>query len=83
MSHLCALQATKDVRFKIKLKAGEELKLTTDDKEKESGDEKCIYVDYKNIVKVVKLNDTIYIDDGLISLKVTGKGPTHITAGEA
>ena len=41
-----------------------------------------IYIDYKNIVNVLDLGDIVYVDDGLISLKVTEKGPTHLTTGE-
>ena len=71
----------------MKLEIGTELKLTTDEEHRFCGDENCIYVDYKNIAKVVELNDKIYIDDGLISLKVIEKGPTptdptYIMTGE-
>jgi len=73
----------------VKLEIGKELKLTTDEKHKFCGDENCIYMDYKNIAKVVELNDKIYIDDGLISLKVkviekgpTSTDPTYILTGE-
>ena len=58
------------------------IKLSIDEKYRECGDENCIYVDYKNIVKVLVTGDIIYVDDGLISLKVTEKGPTHLTTGK-
>jgi pyruvate kinase len=48
--------------------------LTTDESKKQSGTADCIFVDYKNIVKVVELGGTIYVDDGLISLTVKEKG---------
>jgi pyruvate kinase len=47
--------------------------LTTDESKKQSGTADCIFVDYKNIVKVVELGGTIYVDDGLISLTVKEK----------
>ncbi len=54
------------------------LTLTTDDKYKEAVDEQNIWVDYKNIAKVVDVGKHIYIDDGLISIVVVEKGiPTH------
>ena len=59
------------------------IKLSIDEKYSECGDANCIYVDYKNIVKVVEPGDLIYIDDGLISVKVTEKGPTHLITGES
>ena len=37
---------------------------------KEKVDLEHLYVDYKNIVKVVKPGDLIYVDDGLIALEV-------------
>ena len=79
--HPCS-HALQGVSVKIELEVGKKLKLSTVEKYKLCGDENCIYVDHKNIVKVVELNDTIYIDDGLISLEVIGKGSKHITTGE-
>lgn len=54
----------------VKLNKGEKLKLTLDDKYKDNCDEKTLWLDYKNITKVVQQGSKIYIDDGLISLKV-------------
>ena len=56
-------------------------KLTIDEKYKEIGDEKCIYVDYKNIVKIMEPGDIVYVDDGLISLKVRENNGTQLTTG--
>lgn len=36
----------------------------------EKCDEKVLWLDYKNITKVVQTGSHIYIDDGLISVKV-------------
>lgn len=46
------------------------LKVTTEMEYFDQGDENMIYVDYKNITKVVSKGSTIFVDDGLISLKV-------------
>lgn len=54
------------------------LKLTTDKAYYDQGDEKTIYVDYENITKVMKEGGTIFIDDGLISLKVVEVGATYL-----
>lgn len=40
----------------------------------EKCDEKVLWLDYKNITKVVQTGSHIYIDDGLISLKVKEVG---------
>lgn len=56
-------------------------KLTIDEEYKEIGDEKCIFVDYKNIVKIMEPGDIVYVDDGLISLKVRENNGTQLTTG--
>merc|ERR1719209_983219 len=59
----------------VELVEGNMIKLSLDEAHFESGDASCIFVDYKNLTKVVKAGDTIYVDDGLISLKVVETGP--------
>ncbi|XP_060770729.1 pyruvate kinase M1/2b [Neoarius graeffei] len=54
----------------VKLNKGEKIKLTLDDKYKDNCDEKTLWLDYKNITKVVQQGSKVYVDDGLISLKV-------------
>lgn len=54
----------------VELKKGSRITLSLDDADKESGDSDKIYVDYKNLLKVVKAGDKIFVDDGLMSLKV-------------
>uniref|UniRef100_A0A672LIE7 Pyruvate kinase n=1 Tax=Sinocyclocheilus grahami TaxID=75366 RepID=A0A672LIE7_SINGR len=54
----------------IKLVKGNIIKLTLDDSFKDNCDDKILWLDYKNITKVVQQGSHIYVDDGLISLKV-------------
>ncbi|XP_032379858.1 pyruvate kinase M1/2b [Etheostoma spectabile] len=58
----------------VELKKGETIKVTLDDQYMEKCDEKVLWLDYKNITKVVQTGNHIYIDDGLISLKVKEVG---------
>lgn len=46
------------------------IKLTLDDQYMEKCDEKILWLDYKNITKVVQTGSNIYVDDGLITLTV-------------
>lgn len=52
------------------MKTDETITITTNDDVKAACNEKLLYVDYKNINKVVVPGNKIYIDDGLISLVV-------------
>uniref|UniRef100_A0AC35GBD0 Pyruvate kinase n=1 Tax=Panagrolaimus sp. PS1159 TaxID=55785 RepID=A0AC35GBD0_9BILA len=54
----------------IELTKGSSIRLTTDPKFENSGTAVNLYVDYKNITKVVSEGSRVYIDDGLISLIV-------------
>ncbi|KAF3688688.1 Pyruvate kinase PKM [Channa argus] len=54
----------------VELKKGETIKVTLNDEYKEKCDDKILWLDYKNITKVVQVGSHIYVDDGLISLKV-------------
>lgn len=58
----------------MELKKGSTLKLTLDDAYMEKCDENVLWVDYKNIIKVVDIGSKIYVDDGLISLLAKEKG---------
>lgn len=55
----------------IELKRGGTIKLTTNKEYAEKGNAEIVYVDYANIVNVVKPNNRVFVDDGLISLIVT------------
>ncbi|KRX94398.1 Pyruvate kinase PKLR [Trichinella pseudospiralis] len=54
----------------VDLRRGDEITLTTDEKYQMCCTEKIVYVDYKNIVKVLKKDMRVFIDDGLICLRV-------------
>ncbi|XP_027029118.1 pyruvate kinase M1/2b [Tachysurus fulvidraco] len=62
----------------VKLNKGEKIKLTLDDKFKDNCDEKTLWLDYKNITKVVEQGSKVYVDDGLISLKVLEIGGDYL-----
>jgi pyruvate kinase len=54
----------------IPIKEGLELNITTDDKYATASDDKNLYVDYKNITKVIGAGKLIYVDDGIQSFEV-------------
>ncbi|CAO1420565.1 unnamed protein product [Diamesa serratosioi] len=54
----------------VELIKDEKIKITTNKDLFESQTKEQIYVDYPNIVKVLNVGDRIFIDDGLIELKV-------------
>ncbi len=56
------------------MNAGGLIRLTTDDRFRNSGTGVILWVDYKNMPTVVKVGSTVFIDDGLISLTVTETG---------
>ncbi|XP_055385012.1 pyruvate kinase-like isoform X2 [Condylostylus longicornis] len=54
----------------IELKKGDTIKLSTNKDYLEKGNKDLVYVDYVNIVNVVKPGNRVFVDDGLISLIV-------------
>lgn len=52
----------------VELKKGDTIKLTTNKEYLEKGCGQIVYLDYENIVNVVKPGNRIFVDDGLISL---------------
>lgn len=56
------------------MQVGEPIRLTTDEEYASKSTLDNLYVDYKNITTVIKVNNRIYIDDGLISLLVKNVG---------
>jgi len=58
---------------------GDKVRVTTDTAFKDKGCKACFWVDYMNMPKVVKVGSMIYIDDGLLGLKVvTSDGTKNI-----
>ncbi|AMD21059.1 HEL222Wp [Eremothecium sinecaudum] len=47
-----------------------EMIFTTDDKYAKACDDKIMYLDYKNITKVIEKGKIIYVDDGVLSFEV-------------
>ncbi|KAG9243641.1 pyruvate kinase [Calycina marina] len=54
----------------IPITAGTEINITTDDKYATACDIKNMYVDYKNITKVIEPGRIIYVDDGVLAFDV-------------
>merc|ERR1712183_545548 len=57
-----------DGRKELTLKAGATIKVTTDDEFKEKCTADVLWLDYKNITKVMVPGKRLFIDDGLISI---------------
>jgi len=66
-----------DGRKELTLKAGATIKITTDDAFKEKCTSEVLWLDYKNITKVMEIGKRLFIDDGLISVKCTEIGSDH------
>lgn len=62
----------------VKLVKGNIIKLTLDDSFQDNCDDKILWLDYKNITKVVQQGSHVFIDDGLISLKVKEIGECQV-----
>jgi len=54
----------------IPISAGTQINITTDDKYAAASDAQNMYVDYKNITKVIEKGRTIYVDDGVLAFEV-------------
>merc|ERR1712137_538998 len=64
----------------ILLEVDQVLTITVNPDREKNGDKDTIYVDYKNITKVLKPGNLIYVDDGLISLEVLEVGDASLAA---
>ncbi|KAI0080291.1 pyruvate kinase [Panus rudis PR-1116 ss-1] len=56
----------------IAIKAGHEFIVSVDPKYAKNCDDRVMFVDYKNLPKVTAPGKLIYVDDGILSLLVTG-----------
>ena len=63
------------------LNQGDRFRLSTDERYRECGDKNTVYVDYKSIIGL-PLDAMIYIDDGLISVRVAEKGVNYLVTGQ-
>jgi len=67
-----------DGRLELTLEKGAKIKLTTDDSYKEKCTKDVLWVDYKNITKVIEPGKRVFIDDGLISVVATEIGDDYV-----
>merc|ERR1712024_320224 len=67
-----------DGRLELTLEKGASIKITTDDAFKEKCTKETLWVDYKNIPKVLTPGRRIFIDDGLISVVAKEMGPDYV-----
>ncbi|NP_001315165.1 pyruvate kinase L/R [Cynoglossus semilaevis] len=68
------------VEEEVILQKGSSVRVVTAESDKDETDGKVIWVDYPNIAEVLTEGGKIYIDDGLIGLKVTAIGPGWVDA---
>lgn len=61
----------------VELEKGSHVRVLTSESDKDKTDEKMVWVDYPSLPQVSKKGDKIFIDDGLIGLKVLETGNTH------
>ncbi|KAK9513879.1 hypothetical protein VZT92_027380 [Zoarces viviparus] len=66
------------VEGEVALVKGSHVRVVTAEKDKDETDGKTIWVDYPSLPKVLKKGGKIYIDDGLIGLKVLKTGPDWV-----
>ncbi|GJN93460.1 hypothetical protein Rhopal_006517-T1 [Rhodotorula paludigena] len=62
----------------IKINAGHRMKFTTNPDYATKCDDKVMYIDYKNITKVLEPGKPIYVDDGILSFNVISIGQDEL-----
>ncbi len=67
-----------DGRLELALEKGAQIKIVTNDEFKEKCTKDTLWVDYKNIAKVLTPGARIFIDDGLISVVAKEIGPDFV-----
>jgi len=65
--------------IEVPVLAGHKMIITTDDKYAEACTGDIMYVDYKNLTKVIVPGKVIYVDDGVLSFKVLTVETDHVT----
>jgi len=60
------------------LERGNKVRLSTNESMRDKGTEKEFFVDYVNIVKVCSEGDLVFIDDGLVSLRIESIGNDYL-----
>lgn len=63
----------------VDIKQGDQIKLSTQKDMETKGSKDSIYVDYKQLPKIVKKGNLIFIDDGQISLRVKEMTDSEVT----
>ncbi|CAJ1049078.1 pyruvate kinase PKM isoform X2 [Xyrichtys novacula] len=63
----------------VELVKGNMIKITLDDAYQDNCSDEILWLDYKNITRVVEIGSKIYIDDGLISLQVKEIGSNYLS----
>ncbi|KAI9310688.1 pyruvate kinase [Dichotomocladium elegans] len=62
----------------VPVSKGHEMIISVDEKYKDQCDEKIMYVDYKNITKVIDVGKMVYVDDGVLCFQVLEKHDDHL-----
>lgn len=62
------------VEEEVELKKGSQVRVVTAESDRDRTDESTVWVDYPNLPRVLEEGSKIYIDDGLIGLKVVEIG---------
>ncbi|KAG0248636.1 Pyruvate kinase [Mortierella polycephala] len=63
----------------VPITAGHKMIISTNDQYAESCTGEVMYVDYKNLTKVIVPGKVIYVDDGILSFKVLSVEDDHVT----
>ncbi|XP_059921033.1 uncharacterized protein LOC132467619 isoform X3 [Gadus macrocephalus] len=66
------------VEGEVGLKKGDQVRVVTAEADRDHTDGSVVWVDYPSLPKVIQKGGQIYIDDGLIALKVLETGPDWV-----